>query len=488
MPKTPTSAKRLPDLITDKRPHPQEPPVATDRASRPLPSSLPLLALLTACTSRLVGVACPCDGHGVQRCDGDACGPCMCLPFAEPSPDPTFATTFWVDAGADGDGTSSSPWGTVNWSAVDTALVGGDVAVWFSARDGAAAEVYDDRLDVLRADTGPHRVVLDGRFWWRDGDTWRENETLVRARFRGAGTSMEPIARHRVTLRGFELAHSSAQGVYWVGGDGVVLEDLDVHHNGRSPAILFEYANRSGLPSTGIVLRNTHVHEVRGECVYIGGAEGTGGPSHAGLLIERNLVHGCGSLGIRGHQWDAINVKDGIEGVEVVGNVLFDAHWGLEIGSPADLHDNLVFDVADDGIHLGDEWGDGHDGTAIRDIAVLGAGGQGVRVGADFAAADDVAIDGLVVIGAAGDDLRFAGEQGITGTARRLWLLGETPVEGWGTVDVVFSECAVAGEAIGWVEACDVVDPEIPDLGAPAGVDGVFFTADDPWRVGPLAP
>lgn len=90
------------------------------------------------------------------------------------------------------------------------------------------------------------------------------------------------------------------------------------------------------------------MHEGHGECVYIGGAEGTGAPSHADLLLENNLISGCGSLGIRGHQWDAINVKDGLVGVEITGNVVFDAHWGIEVASPADIHHNLVFDERGD--------------------------------------------------------------------------------------------------------------------------------------------
>lgn len=446
-----------------------------------------MLILLLACGGRLEGVPCDCDGHGVQRCDGDDCGPCMCLPFVETPPDPAFAREFWVDAGAAGDGSADDPWGEVDWPAVDAALSGGDVAVWFSARAGDDPEVYDARLDVVRADTGPHRVVLDGRAWWRDGEVWRENETRVRARFPGAGTSEERVKRSRVTLRGFELAESHSQGVFWVGGDGVVLEDLDVHHSRRSPAILFEYASRSGLPSTGITLRNTHVHEGTGECVYIGGAEGLGGPSHAELLIERNLIHGCGSQGIRGSQSDGINVKDGIRGVRIVENVVLDAHWGIEVGSPAEIADDLVFDVTDNGVHLADQWGDGHDGASIRDVAVLRAGGHGVRVGADFNGATGLSIDGLLVAGAAEDDLRFAGEAGITGEVRRAWLLGDTPVFGWGDVEVGFSDCGVAGTPSGWLAGCEVVDSEI-DLDAPAGPDGLFFTADDPWRVGPLAP
>src|SRR5689334_1970514 len=147
-----------------------------------------MLLLLSACAaSHLDAEACTCDGppaHGARRCDGGDCGPCACLALAPVPPDPAFATELEV-----------APGDALDWPAIDAALRGGSVRVAF------AAGAYPERLEVLRTDDGPNRLLLDGG----------GHAAVVP----GIHTTYEDVARSRVTVRGFEVTGSDDKGIYW---------------------------------------------------------------------------------------------------------------------------------------------------------------------------------------------------------------------------------------------------------------------------------
>ncbi len=416
-----------------------------------------LLVLVTACSPRSSVVL--CDTPGVmasQTCTSDDCTPCVGLAKMPIDADPAFATELFI-----------TPEDDLDWPAIDAALADGDVAVRFSGE-------WPDALQILRTDDGPHRLLLDGTS--ADGD---------RARFAGATTTEDDVKRSRVTLRGFELAHSSSQTVYWRAGDEVILEDLVLHDNGRSPALMLDYANRSGLPSTGLVVRNNHLYDVSGECIYIGGAEDTGGPSHSDVRIENNLIHGCGHKVHWGDDLDGINIKDGIAPVVIRRNVISETHWGMQIDSPALIEQNVIFDILDHGIMLGDQWGASYSTAVIRDLAVLRSKESGVYVGADHVPTDGVTLERLTVADVDDFGVEFAGASGVVANLADVLFVGDMGAfKGWGDVSLEVTGCSLAAGAVPGQFGADCVatDDALVDPDSPAGPDGLFFTEDDGWR------
>ena len=421
---------------------------------------LVLLPLLGCARSHLDVERCSCEGppaHGASRCDGGECGPCMCLALAPVEPDEEFLTTVAVGPGE-----------AIDWDEIDESLQEGSVRVEF------APGMYPDRLDVLRTDIGPHRLLLDG------GD----HGAIVP----GIHTTYDDVPRSRVTVRGFEVTDSGDKGIYWRAGDDVVIENNVVHDNRGSPALSLDYANRSGLPSSSFVVRNNHVFNQRGECIYIGGSEGEDADAHERVEIVNNLVHNCWNAWDNKH--DAINVKDRIAELVVARNVVFETHWGIEVASAGLIEGNLVFGTESNGFHLNDQWGSGLSGMVLRNNAVLRAGEHGARVGADRLGAEDVLFEGLTVQGSSDAAIAWAGMEGVSGRLDRVVLAGNAVgLEGWGSVELEVDDCELHGnetddEGVGGAaSACDHARPDFGDLDAPAGPDGFFFTEDDPWLV-----
>jgi hypothetical protein len=382
-------------------------------------------------------------------------------------------------------GAPTDPWFTLDWIALDQALATGDVRVLFSATD-----TWPERVDIIRGDIGANRIVLDGAAEHsRDGQDWAPAPEGARATVPGVSTGYDDVPRHRVTLRGFEVTGSEDKGVYWRAGDGIVLEDLVVHANGGSPAISLDYANRTGLPSTGFSLRNSHVFDQRGECVYIGGSEGENMDSHADLVLERNLIHHCWNPFTSRH--DGINVKDRIDGVIIRDNVIFEVDWGIEVASPARIEGNLIFDVGRNGFHLSDSWGRGLSGLELIDNAVLRPGEDGVYLGAERRRWENVTIDGLVVANAGVAGIVAAAQGGLVASLDRVVLLENTVgMDGWGAPDLSVGRCATRdngvdddGATAGALADCERSAVLAADLEPSAGPDGLWLTEDDPWRL-----
>jgi hypothetical protein len=305
----------------------------------------------------------------------------------------------------------------------------------------------------------------------------------------GIHTTYDDVARSHVTVRGFEVTGSDDKGIYWRAGDEVVIEDNVIHDNRGSPALSMDYANRSGLPSTSFVVRNNHVFNQRGECIYIGGSEGEDLDAHGHVEVVGNLVHNCWDALDSKH--DGINIKDRIAEVEVRRNVVFETDWGIEIASPGTVANNLVFDTKRNGFHLSDAWGLGLSGMALTDNAILRAGERGVRVGADRLGGEDIVFDGMTIQGSEEAALIWAGDEGVASTLDRV-VLADNAVgfDGWGTVELEVRRCRVHGNerdddgsAAGAAAGCVSERPDFGDLDAPAGPDGAFFTSDDPWLV-----
>jgi hypothetical protein len=433
--------------------------------------------------------ACPCtdeegapDGHGVTLCDGGDCTECQCLTFAPPTVDPVPATTRFVDADASGgDGSEASPWATPDWEVLDGDVEIGHVLVVFDAGD-----VWSETLQVGRTDQGPNRIVLDGRARRRTPEGWVDADGR-RASVAGVSTGDERVVRSRVTVRGFDVTGSKDKGIYWWAGDDVVIEDNLVHANRGSPSVSLDYTSRSGHRSASFAVRNNHVWDQAGECIYIGGAEGEDIESHEVVVVENNLVHDCNHP--LSSQHDGINIKDRIASVTVAGNVVFDTHWGIELASPAVVRGNLVFSTDSNGIHATDDWGLGLSGLLLEDDAVIDAGDAGLYLNATANSWVDVVLSRLTVVGARQAAIEVGGEGGIEGAIDDVVLAdSKVGLDAWAPMAFELGRCVVdqldlAGDRLfaDAAEACVDTDPRFGDLEVPAGPDGRFFTDDDPW-------
>ncbi len=452
---------------------------------------MPWILLLLACAPDSTGVPCACDGHGVQLCDGEACGSCMCLPLLDPSQDPEPATTFWVDPDVlSGDGSAHAPWTSPDWGAIDAALADGHVLVLFSAQEanGEEPDTWPERLDLLRTDTSAHRLVLDGGSTWNTDDgapAWTAAPTDRRARVPGISTGYQDVERSHITIRGFEVTGSEDKGIYFRAGDEVIIEDNLVHANAGSPSISLDYVSRTGLPSSSFVVRNNHVWDQQGECVYIGGAEGEDLDAHASVIVENNLIHDCWKR--LGTHHDGINIKDRIGSVWVHRNVVFHTDWGIEAASPGVYSHNLVWSTERNGFHFTDSWGSGLAGLQLVDNVSAWAGEAGLYMYTREHAATEVLIEGFTAFDAAEAGIELGTEAGLDVTLLDV-LVQDNAVglDGWGGVRASVQSCFSSGNTtdsdrdLGDV-SCQAGGTQLATPRELAGTDALFFTADDPW-------
>ena len=361
-------------------------------------------------------------------------GECVCLPHVAADEPAEPAHTLVL-----------SPGETPDWGEVDRLLTEGDVHILFDAGR------WDERFQVERSDTGPSRLVLDGQ---------------GHASVAGIHTGYEDLPRDRVTVRRFEVPGSRDKGIYWRAGSGVILELNEVHDNRGSPSINLDYSNRSGLQSSSFIVRNNHVWDQRGECIYIGGSEGEDQDSHLYVEVRGNLVHDC--LGVDGKA-DGINIKDRIGEVWVAHNVTANTDWGIEAASPGLYEHNVVLRSRRNGLQLVDAWAPGLDGLVFVDTVVLEPGENGVRIGSERVSTEQLLFQDLIVSDPADFALMAGGDVTVVVEGVTLYATDE-PTRDWGGVTWEFSDQSDVEQAL--------------DISEPAGPDGVFFTGDEPWMDG----
>lgn len=436
-----------------------------------------LLLLAMACQRAAEPCDCPAgvEGHGVLWEEE-----CLCLPSLAPTEDPEPATVFWVDTDSSGGGSESSPWGEPDWAQVDAALGTGHVELRFDA-----ADTWSERLVVRREDAGPHRLVLAGRGHLRGDGGWTWSPE-ARATVPGILTPYDEGPVHRVTVRGFHVTGSRDKGIRWQAGDEVVVEDNLIHDNGGSPSISLEYSSRSGHASTSFSVRNNHVWDQRGECIYMGGSGGEDEPSHDLVVVEGNLVHDCRSALDTKH--DGINIKDRIGEVRVQHNVVLGADWGLEVASPGLYSHNLVVDTEREGIQVNDGFGPVSD-LDFQDNAVVRAGHDGFHIAPTTGEATGVSVSRLTVRESGGAGVLVGGEHSVELALDDLALLGNAvALDGWGVGGALsVGLCAVGlGDEVEervFAGLADCEELEAEAMGSLAGQDGLLLTEDDGWLV-----
>lgn len=388
----------------------------------------------------------------------DGAGQCRVLPTWDPDePDPTWVTELSVSADA-----------PLDWDAVNDALAAGPVRVAF------APARYPERLDVRRTDPSDHVLLLDG------------GDASGRAVVPGIHTGFEVDPMSHIVVRGFEVTGSDDKGVYWWAGDHVILEDLVVHDNRGTPAISLDYTSRSGHPSARFVVRNSHVYSQHGECIYIGGSEGTDADSHARVEVVNNLVHDCvDRLGTRN---DGINIKDRMGSVWVHRNVVFRTDWGIEVASPGRYDHNLVFDTQREGFQVSDAFQAFAGPMDFEHNVVLSAGHHGFYLSAVHGSDARLTLSHNTVFGSREAGVLLGSQDGaqLVVDLVDLALVGNAQgLDGWGAPTATLQGCAVAdndqvldGVAEGLGD-CTAIDAAVPD--GLTGPDGVWFTDDDPW-------
>lgn len=420
-----------------------------------LPLPLPLLLLLAACRPSLDPCVCPAEnpGHAVVYE-----GSCACLPFVQPQfNEPGGAEVFDL---AEGD--------ELDWAAVNDALADNHVVVRFTPGGRYP------RFTVRRTDDGPYRLHLDGG-----------GEEAGRAVVAGILTPYDSDPTHRVTVRGFEVTGSRDKGIYWESGDDVVIEDVEVHDNRGSPAVHLQYSSRSGYPSTNFTVRNSHIYDQHGECLYIGGSEGEDADSHVRLRIENNLVHDCRTPWST--QDDAINVKDRLVDVVVRRNVVLRSDWGIEVASSGLYSENLVLDTRREGFQVSDYFSPIGSMTFL-DNAVIRPGHDGFHLETSRAEAPDIRFARNSVFSAGEAGLLLATDAGAEVEIEDFAVVDSPAAfDGWGEAQITLWSCATEGNDADFARLFEGLGPcnptTAPDLSQPAGDDGLFFTEDDPWRI-----
>jgi hypothetical protein len=217
-------------------------------------------------------------------------------------------TEFYVDPTSTNsrrNGSGANPWCVLNpgaWSAINSALAGDDVVIYFSARQAGSEvdEIYasacggstpTDIDTARRTDVSPHRLTLDGISFYNTNDaspSWSAYGTVCSpaskacANVRAIGNqNIRHIKYSNLTFNGFRITAGTGKG-YTICGDHIVVSNSDVSHKPgvtQGPAVLIvptSDAERGGSGTYCPVMDDVQIfgntiHDTFGEGIYIGG-------------------------------------------------------------------------------------------------------------------------------------------------------------------------------------------------------------------------
>jgi hypothetical protein len=444
------------------------------------------------------------------------------------------AAEFFVDpdyAGAVKNGSSSNPWTNLEdnptgsvWSAINGALVLGDVTVYCSARSASADSNQISRFGVnmCRTNKSAHRLTVDGMSKFNANDSspsWIAygGSRKMEVRYGYAIAAYIPgINQDSVTIRGFKAiggyAAYGGQALNYWGGSHVLFENNEFTHDPTTThgaTVQFGYAwDEGGTKANGgctdITFRNNVFHDTSGEGLYIGGsantinpATGKVYPAHSNVLIEGNLLY---NIGIRGGEGDCIDIKDGLTGVVIRNNICHHNQGGNADGigsmSAITAEGNVIYSVAGHGIAIGTSWGSGFSGTTVQNNIIYKNSRSAIYIGSDHKNrpisntlirnntihANDV---GVVVGGTDGSIINLTLKNNIVMNNN-----GEG-IGGWGNPTYTIANNDFFGNNPNYAHPFSSshvptiaslnlsINPLFVNAANPAGVDGVFFTGDD---------
>jgi hypothetical protein len=323
--------------------------------------------------------------------------------------------------GASSDGSAAHPWKSLldsdqdyeaKWTTILTALATQDVIIYFPARQAGSdtSETLSSaggRIFVNRPGhcsnpntrppcdtTGAHRLTLDGMSLYNTNDTtpnWvsyagtnKFHLSETACGYLGLGWD-DDVKRDYITMRGFEVSGVCAR--IMLGGDSNVLEYVwshDVTGIGAqvsTSAAVDDYPTCDDLGKyRGLTMRHNRVERGQGEGLYVAGTylvtEYGGCPAygntHHDILIENNIVT---DPGINGEEGDGLDLKAGLIGVTVRGNIFINAHNSNE----GILNWNGTFNNTPDHILVENNIVAGCVGTCESGIAIGNSHGAVVR-------------------------------------------------------------------------------------------------------------
>src|SRR5438477_995723 len=352
------------------------------------------------------------------------------------------AATFYVDSDWTGtqSGSAAQPWSYLSssaWSAINSALAGADVTVYFSAREAGSDsdDIYDsngdgvqDEIDLsYRTDTHSTVLTLDGNSYYNKSDSspsWAAYAGKSKSRVNAVIAQNSSHRKYsNITLRGLHVATSGGGKEISICGDNWIVENCECEHTSSStdgPGILLvptadathEGSSAYAPPCINIIIRNNVVHDTFGESLYIGGGgvmdgkSGSGYPSHSNVTIEGNTIYNCGS---RGGQGDGIDVKGGIKNLIIRANEIYNLSGsgvraivmqGQTSGASQTtvIERNRIHDssgIEDGAIALSDSWGIPQ-GVNIRNNVIYRVNAAGIKV---YASQDTVGIYNNTIYG-----------------------------------------------------------------------------------------
>ena len=296
-------------------------------------------------------------------------------------------TDFYVDPDWSGaqTGASDAPWTWPQWNTINSILQNDDVTVFFSAREAGSDtnETSTTRLEILRTDTSSNRLTLDGMSKYNTSDSnpsWSNYNGSSKFQITSEYTIHTGTGAKRsyVTVRGFRAINTgnAPQVIYWVGGDQVIIEYIDALCLDNAGGIYLASVLLPDNPSDGFTIRNCSVDSSSGEAIYIAGGWNKDYTAHKNILIENNVVINPGD---GTGQSDAIDLKDGHQGVIIRGNTLFMPSYGGNDGivtmSAALIENNFIYNFGRRGIGLGTYWNiysnGARDGSIIRNNIIV---------------------------------------------------------------------------------------------------------------------
>jgi hypothetical protein len=300
------------------------------------------------------------------------------------------ATYFYADPDASGtqNGSASNPWHSLSdsgaWTAINNALAGDDVVVYFSARQAGSDtdETTTGGLTVARTNTSSHRLTLTGMDKWNTNDSspsWADYNGSSRFKVTN-GPSQAFLYMpddDYVTLRGFKVVgNGSPEHVVQVAGSHVIIERCDVSGMSNASMFQFRYAIDSSGSCDDIIIRDNVFHDGYKELLYFGGCQDEDRYGHTNVQILDNHIYN--STG------DGLDIKDGNRYITVRGNIIHNNNGDGIVSHSAYLAEkNRVYNNGGRGIHHSNMWGrreDTHNGDVWRNNLLYGNGNDNMQL------------------------------------------------------------------------------------------------------------
>jgi Right handed beta helix region len=332
---------------------------------------------------------------------------------------------FYVDSDWTGirNGTASQPFAVLDssaWSNINSALAIDDVTIYFSARKAvsdtpsyyhaAGIDGVQLEIDLTRKTTsGSHLLTLDGSSFYNTSESspfWVSYSGSHMCIVRDFNSQNIAHAKYsNITIHGFKIICNASTKAVSICGDNWTVEYCNISHAppaADGPCVLLvptadgahEGSNWYAPPCSNITIRNNAIHDTEGEAIYVGGGgsnpgqSGSGYPSHTNISILNNEIYNAGRYGGQG---DGIDVKGGIQQLDVKGNDIHDINTAngcrgvvaqgqivptAGVGTLQTYERNYIHNCSQitEGIAIADTWGV-PSGVVVRNNIISGVTG-----------------------------------------------------------------------------------------------------------------